>query len=315
MRTRQNSTLHSKWFSYWALHFYGGLGGAIISTLVWAGAVSVTRPIYEAVIVVGPTQSSTRLQLPQLGGGAGSLLSALTGNLGHSGTADDFTIFRTLLTSQSVVSSALKQPNLAKRMIGARWNDASKSIIPSKTFAATIKNNIFSALGIDFKITTTEELTQYVTNIVEIAPLSTTGLYQISARHPDPQVAKDILLSLYHADDGALRAARITQYENYSEYLKSKIGQISSDAVRKSLIETEQQQEVQSVLANADVPYAAELSSGPTLSIGPVVPRPITWLFIAWGFGVILGIACARMLAKKTSPHSAALNSALQPLD
>ncbi|HEV2674607.1 MAG TPA: hypothetical protein VGV37_08700 [Aliidongia sp.] len=247
--------------------------------------------MYEANIVVGPTQAATRSQGLQLGGGnAGAALSALTGGFGRGGSADDFTIFRALLTSEAVIDDISAQPNFHSRVLGPAWDPATKSIRPSTGVLSKLKHRLFSMLGVDFPIDDRRATAGYISNIVDIRQLATTGLYQISVRHRDPDVAKDLLVWLYHADDERLRNTKIKQYIDYAAYLRKRLDGTSSEAVRKSLIETEQDQEVQAVLAQAGLPFAAELSSGPTLSGAPVSPAPMRWLLIAWGLGLALGV-------------------------
>ena len=249
--------------------------------------------MYEANIVVGPTQAATRSQIPQLGGGAGAVLGALTGGFGRGAGTDDFTIFRALLTSQAVVDDVSTQPNFYSRVFGPRWDPATHSLRASNGLLARLKHRVLSALGVDFPIDDRRAIADYIESIVDVRQLALTGLYQISIRHWDPEVAKDLLAWLYHADDERLRRVKIKQYVDYAAYLRNRLDGTSSEAVRKSLIETEQDQEVQAVLAEAGLPFAAELSSGPTLSGVPVSPAPMRWLLVAWGVGFALGILFA----------------------
>ena len=249
--------------------------GALI---LWALYASFAAPQYKAVMIVGPTPANVRSSFSNLLPSA--VIPFLGDTLSQSQT-NDFDVFRELLTSDEVAKRLLQRPDFTSIVLNGAWNPKAHKWRIVEGVGTKLHQWVLHQFGVHEVWSNESRLSQLLHAKIEVTPLARTGFIQITARMQNPRAALILLRDLYSADDGYLRQIRADRLQKYGLYLQSRLDMATNEAHRTALINLIIRQEQQLMLAQSNMPFAAEMIRSPSISPWPVSPRPLQWLWIA----------------------------------
>lgn len=259
--------------------------GVFVTGLVlYFALLLISKPTYQAVMVLGPTPGNTRSPLANaLPANALSLLgmSSLS-----SSNVNDFEVFRQLLSSEEVAQILFNQPGFKERVLYDQWDSELHRWRPDGLLVR-LQLGFNALLGVKDLRTDRSRVAVYVEKVVDEYAMERTGFDRITAVHKDPDAAVFLLSSLYKADDNYLRQLRVNRIRSYLDFLNARVQVASNEAHRTALIDLIISQERELMLAQSGQPYAAEMVRSPAIERTPVKPKPLQWL------GVMLIIAGA----------------------
>ncbi len=239
MSTLRDETLSDLLHAFWQARLYlliGGILGFIFAALL----ITFSVPHMRSIMIVAPTTEHT-LTL-------------------HSEAAKDtipeeplpYLRYLKILTGPGVVADVMAQ-------------DQSLQLALEKSQRFT-----FQA---DKSFKNAEGISAYLSRQIVIKPVGATPLRMIEFEHPNPILAKKLLLSLHSAADKTLRTEFISRTENRMRYLKDLIAKTANPDHRQAQTNLLMEQERVGMMGRMDQYFAATLVEPPYLQPKPVWPR------------------------------------------
>ncbi|PCI00029.1 MAG: hypothetical protein COB76_04375 [Alphaproteobacteria bacterium] len=237
--------------------------GMIIGLIGAFLTITFQKPVYEARMIVAPTE---RTGVPSLGsilpqGAAETPVLQYFVSRIDAANSSDFTVFETLINS----------PRLASHLI-----EKNISILPT--------HNI-------------PDLTLWMKKNVRMRPVGTTPFREVTLRHTNPDIALQILGTLFQETDMIIRKDTNLKTKRRMTYLKDQLSKTNHMDHKDAIIALLKEQEQISMMVSIDHHFAATPIEPP--SITPKIVSP-NWkiLFPALGLGgAIIGFMLGGLYA------------------
>ena len=274
---------------------WSGRGIVVIATVfgLLFGAYTVydAGPSYMATIRVQPAASDTSLGSTS---GAGSLLAGLTGG-GGAAQVPKFIQFNYAMSSLEVARALIQKYDLLCRVYHGECDAITHQWRPRHS---TVHDWIVSATsrlsGLpDPNVGPRDpvDLATYIENSVVAQQLKKTdSVIALTYIHHNPQFAAQFLSLVVKATNDYVRAQSRETQKRYVEYLSSSAAQTTNVEQRQAIDNLLLQEERQLMMTEVDVPYAAQILDGPTVT---PVNHAVRTIAIFTAIGMVLGFAIA----------------------
>ena len=262
MSTLRDETLSDLLKALWIARLYlliGGIIGFIIAALI----VLFSVPHMRSIMVVAPTTD---------------IVHSANMSFDQTQTPQEtipFLRYLKILTGPNVVETVLKKdPNLQS------------AIQNTRRFTFLKPRNLQNP----------EDVSAYLSKQIIIKPVGDTPLRTVEFEHPNPAMARELLLQLHETADTLLRMELLARTENRLGYLQETLKKTANPEHRQALTNLLIEQERQSMMNRMDKYYAATLVEPPYIHPKPVWPRKsyifplmvLVGMLIGW---IIYGIA------------------------
>lgn len=262
---------------------------ALVSLVLMLIFLHLSKPVYEASLVISPApdpngmQSSSLLQRSGLAALAGSRLS-------DSEEVPNLTLFTQLLMSTDVAERLQAKYNLLPVIFSDRWDAKTRQWIFPSGPLATFKGLIKATLGMQpSRAPTAEDFATFLSNAITIGEISKTGLRRVALRFQDPNMALALLTLAVKEADAQIRENEQARTRTYIAFLQVQLQSTMLTEHREVLTEMLAQQERMHMLSGVDLPFSIKIVEPARVSTDPVSPNPPLDLVLATVWGVIFG--------------------------
>lgn len=285
-----------------------GIGAllGIISALLY---LPIATRYYEASITVGPTSAPpamaglgnlSGLALGGLGGGVASKLSSIIGTGGNNPVAP-FDAFHSTLSSTALATRLAKRQALMHRLFSRYWNERDQKWEEPSGLTSWFKDMGRRILSLPpWSPPNTDSIANYVSNNIEIQPVSGTALITLSFKFEERSVARDFLTAVYTDAEDIVRDMDLTRSEQLITMINAQL--VSSDnlpdSTKQDLISFLSQEYQTKILTTTKVAYAAAIFDPLYVSPQPYWPLPRVVLLIGTFAGALLGLMWAFLKAR-----------------
>lgn len=278
----------------------------IISSIVLASLSLRNKGFqYNITMIVAQIETeepASRFQSSSIGG-----LASLAGISLPSGSVTNFKKFIVLLHSEEIASQLLKNKKLIQDLFGSEW-DTNAEIYrsPGKSKIGTIKSyikNLLTGKGEkSYEPPNPARLAELIREITTIKLDKKTGLLTISSETGNPELFKELMLSLIMVTDQAFKKSYIKNGSNSLKFYQKKISKARSKEHREILARLIAKEEQKQMLISSERPFVAEILSGPTTSLEPTSPNITQTLTLYLIFGILFAsliVVCQYLRSKK----------------
>lgn len=276
---------------------WSGRGIVVITTVIGLlyGVYSVYHagPSYMATIKIQPAASDTGLGNTS-GSGAGGLLAGLTGGSGAA-QVPKFIQFTYAMSSLEVARALIQKYDLLCRIYHSQCDPITHQWKPRNSTVYDWLVSATSRLGglPDPNVGPRGpiDLATYIDhNIVAVQLKKTDSVMTLTYVDSNPQFAAQFLSQVVKAANDYVRAQSRETQKRYVEYLTSSAAQTTNVEQRQAIDNLLLQEERQLMMTEVDVPYAAQILDGPTIT---PVNRALKTIAMFTAIGMLLGFAIA----------------------
>ena len=270
----------------WPIVLAVGLVCAAI-VLIWQ-ARSIAR--YSAYAVIGAAENPGEGSKSSMGGLGGLADAAGISVLGGGGQTSPFDQFKFLLTSPDLSAFQVKQRPMLQIAFNTAWDSERRQWRePEGLRAGFLRwfNPIFdipASPPVDIRT-----LAGFYGGKIEIKPVPDTALFRVIFEDPDPARAAMLLNYLLRDANEMLRLRARANARMQAAYLRDRLARVEVQNYRETLVLLLQQQEQTLMLANGQMPYAAQLVEQINVSSVPTSKQPLLYSTIAFIIGLSLG--------------------------
>lgn len=268
---------------------------AAIGLLYGVYTVYAAGPSYTATIRVSPAPGSEGLNSSS---GAGGLLASLTGESGAT-QVPKFIQFTYALGSIEVAEILDKKYGLLCRVYHADCDVRTHQWRTRTGLQEWIVGTTSRLSGLpdpNVGPRPISDLARYVTNSVVVEQLKKTdSVLTISYVQHNPQFASQFLSELTKTTNDYIRTQNRHTQEQYVAYLTHSAAQTTNVEQRQAIDNLLLQEERQLMMTEVDVPYAAQILDGPTVTPVNHVLKTIA-IYIAIGLALGIAVAMSRDL-------------------
>ena len=248
-------------------------------------------------MVVGPagdggqSQSGLAGQLESFGG-----LGTLAGlNLSDNSTKP-FQVYLHLFTTPDLVQVIQSRQPFMQSLFAGAWDSKQREWRKPSGVGAALRRLVSWLLNRPGwsppnAVTTSE----YLAESLQITPIRSTGLYEISVSGANPAEGVFILETLSHGADEFLRKEALTRQSAYLDYLYKRLEQTNMLETQRAMSELILQGEKELMLAQTDLPFAGDVIVNPYVRSRPLGLSPVLVLFIAIIAGLGIGYVLFRL--------------------
>jgi hypothetical protein len=275
---------------------WSGRGIIIIATLIGllygVYAVYDAGPSYMATIRVTPAASDTSLGSTS---GAGGLLAGLTGGSGAA-QVPKFIQFTYALSSLDVARSLNQKYDLLCRVYLGECDPITHQWQPRNGIHEWIVSATSRLSGLpdpNVGPRSPLDLARYIAgNVVVNQPKKNESLVELTYINRKPQFAAQFLSRVVTATNDYIRMQSRETQKRYVEYLSDSAAQTTNVEQRQALDTLLLQEERQLMMTEVDIPYAAQILDGPTVT---PVNHALKTIAIYTILGLVLGLAIAML--------------------
>lgn len=275
------------WRRKWMLVLGGIIGMVLVA--VW---MKVVPPLYSAEMVVSPTlqlsgsKMDLRTSIDDITSGMGDF-SSLLGSSSGGGTKE-FRRFLAMTVSRAVAERVYADADLLHRIFYKQWDAGTKTWKPRGALGqASQKLDAFFGLP-TFPAPTIEDVQKFLQSAVVVKEDKLTGTAALMAQTKDKGLGPILLRTVHAEADSILREAALLRAQEQLGYIQGKLDQVMQSDQRKGMIRLLITQESQIMMAQANVPYAADIVVPPSSREKPVSPSPKLFLIMAAILGGLL---------------------------
>jgi hypothetical protein len=269
----------------------GVLFAAVV--LVWQ-AVSVPR--YSAYTVIGAAENPGQGSKSSLGGLGGLASVAGISIPGGGGQTSPFDQFKFVLTSPDLAAFQAKQRPMLQIAFSNEWDSERRQWREPQGMRAGFFRWFNPIFGIPASPPIdTRTLAGFYRSKIKIQPVPDTELFRVIFEDPDPARAVMLLDYLSRDANEMLRLRAQATARMQAAYLRDRLARVEVQSYRETLVLLLQQQEQTLMLANGQMPYAAQRVEEINVSSAPTSKQPLLYGTIAFiiglciaAFGVIL---------------------------
>ena len=260
--------------------------GAVLLTLIFLHLSLFTYTISLRLTPVEPTTSVSNM----------SQLADLVGINSSLGSAN-FGLYNTALRSSMTAEAITRHPKLMHLIFYKSWSATDQQWIkPQPGPLSAVKNAVKYIVGVPVQKWTplgVPEVQDFLDNQLAVELDRKSQTIVLTLHWPDPEAAKEILVSVASIADQLLRQRDLTRAQRYSDYAASELERTSAVDYRTALSQLLVQQERRKMVASVDLPFAAQALGAPLASTKPTNPSPSILLFLSIPAGALFGFALA----------------------
>lgn len=276
-----------------------GLAGAIVRRwgiffTAWAvvmlltvGYLHIVPQTYTVQMSVAPVMASNQ----QLGGGLSALARLGGVDLSNlSGGEGQFRLFINALKLPDVANEVAKDQKLMIGLFPAQWSETEQRWKPRTGALHSIADGVRNFLGLGvtpWHAPGGDEMQTLLDNDLEVDDDPKSAVITLRMQSATPDAARALLEKLTQVIDAKLRQQALARADDYIVYLNSELNKVTVADYRATLVERLSQQEQIRMMASADVSFAAQVFSGPSVSPLPTAPKSTMVLFSGLLFGAI----------------------------
>lgn len=222
-----------------------------------------------------------------------NLLSGFSGlNFGGSLPAhENFNRYHSYLTSIDVAETLLAEPRYVHHFFGEAWHLEDGQWRYEKTLRSRAKAALCGIFlfPCNFEMTASR-FSEELQSKLALATDVESDMLTLSTLARDPQIAAELLLAIHNLSDALVREKELASARAFLDSLESSAGGVSITEVRTALYDIMARQHEKIAVVKSDVPYAAELVTGPWISPEPVRPAIFATLALSILVGGFLGL-------------------------
>jgi hypothetical protein len=260
-----------------------------IGLLIGVYNVYSAGPSYMATIRVQPAESDTRLGNTS---GAGGLLAGLTSGSGAA-QVPKFIQFNYAMSSLDVARALIQKYDLLCQVyhgecdaITHQWKPRHSTV---HDWIVTATSRLSGLPDPNVGPRNPIDLATYIENrVIALQLKKTDSVIALTYVDRNPQFAAQFLLQVVKATNDYVRAQSRETQKRYVEYLTGSAAQTTNVEQRQAIDNLLLQEERQLMMTEVDVPYAAQILDGPTVTPENHALRTIA-IFTA--IGMVLGLA------------------------
>lgn len=274
----------------------------LISLLLAVLYLNFAKYKYTSTLIVAPAQSSSGKGLP---GGLGGLASLAGVGMPVDAATGSFQLYVEGLHSRAVAEALAKNPALMQGAFPSDWDSKTQSWREPVSLVGTVASGVKRMIGMPVMVWTPPDaarLNDFIDEEVVVDEKPKKAIVTISMANQDPTFANAFLAALSTASDDIIRARTVARTRDYIAYLTTRLETVTLAEHRSKLADSLSEQERTLMLASSGLPFAAESFGAPAATRRPTAPRPGLVLAGALIFGLLLGVATALFLDRKTAP-------------
>ncbi len=260
---------------------------------IFFGGVYLNFTTFKHVVImkVTPTlnNSSNNTSTSRLDGIASQLIG-----IDSESEPTNFKFYKSLISSRIVADKISNNIDILKVIFPGEWNEKNKSwIIPENTFSTNIKNLLKGILGVPVykhKIPNTDRVQEYLSRNIFISKSGNDMITNIQMISNETKRSIFILKSVHHFSDEVIRKRSLNQTNAYIDFLNESLSDTTNKDQRASIISTLSSQYKIKMLADSNLPFAAELFGSPFASAYYVEPKPKVVLVSFLVLGIFIGV-------------------------
>lgn len=273
---------------------WSGRGIVVITTIIGllygAYTVYAAGPSYMAVMRVSPASSDASLGSSS---GAGGLLAGLTGG-GGAAQVPKFIQFTYALGSVEVAQALDQKYDLLCRIYRGECDPKTHKWKPRTGLQEWILSATSRLSGLpdpNIGPRSAVDLAKYISFQVAVdQPKKTDSVIFLTYANRNPQFAAQLLSQVVQATNNYIRAQSRETQKRYVNYLSESAAQTANVEQRQAIDTLLLQEERQLMMTEVDVPYAAQVLDGPTVT---PVNHALKTIAIFTAIGLALGVAIA----------------------
>lgn len=236
-------------------------------------------------------------------GGLSSQLSGLASfagmELAQQEGVSPYALFVEGIRSGNIASEMANKPGLLQSVFSDQWNTSSEQWVRPSGVGKAITRTAKSLLG--YKSTSWSppneaDLRSYIVKHVRVTQRPGDPTATIQFNHASGEFARAFVSNLHQSMDEFLRQRTLRRTEKYVAYLTEKLASVSIAEHRQALADALSEQERARMMAQSDLPFAAEPFGTIKVSADPVSPQPLVVIFAAGIFGLLLAAAIIAVL-------------------
>lgn len=234
-----------------------------------------------------------------------NLLSGLSSlSLGTNLTTQEkFNRYKSYLTSADVAKNLLIEPRYVQYFFGQGWQLEDGQWRLKRSLRSTVKSALCKLFlfPCNYEMTATR-IADKIDSEIGLAPKADSDMLTFSTLAREPQAAADILLVLHGSSDKLVREQELATARTFLASLESSVERVSTSEVRVALYDIIARQLQKVAVVESDIPYAADVVTGPWISPEPVRPAILVILLASSVVGLFLGLLWAVWL--ETRPRT-----------
>lgn len=255
----------------------------------------LSRPIYEASALIGPSQSVNGTNSQST---SGSVLSSLIG-AGMGASSGEFEKFMQVLTSARLGSEVEARFGLMHQMMGS-WDANAKTWRQPTDPVSLVRYTIGRIFRMPaWQPPSSPEYAQLLSDLVKTESLSGRsggGLTRVTVTAQTPAKAVDILFKLLKTSDDLMRRDRAENSSNRVQYLTAQLDHTTDLTLRQNLQNILLHEQQSLMVLNADKFFSFDMLDPPAANTEQVAPHPLMLLVEAAMAGALIGAVYIFML-------------------
>lgn len=255
--------------------------------LIWQ---AVTVPRYSAYAVIGAAETPGQGGKSSLGGLSNLASVAGVSLPGGGNQTSPFDQFKFVLTSFDLATFQMTQRPMLQIAFPGAWDPTLKRWREPEGMRASADRGFNSIFGIpSAPPVDARALAGFYSSKIKLQPVPDTELVRVVFDDADPARAAMLLNYLLRDANEMLRRRAQANARMQAAYLRDRLSLVEVQAYRETLISLLQQQEQTLMLANGQLPYAAQLVEQINVSALPTSKHPLLYATIAFVLGLCLG--------------------------
>ena len=270
----------------WPVVLAVGLVFAAI-VFVWQAA---SVPRYSAYAAIGAAENPGQGGKSSMGGLAGLANAAGVSIPGGGGQTSPFDQFKFLLTSPDLAAFQAKQRPMLQIAFSSAWDSERRQWREPQGMRASFYRWFNPIFGIPASPPIdTRTLAGFYGSKIKLQPIPDTELFRVIFEDPDPARAAMLLDYLLRDANEMLRLRAQANARMQAAYLRDRLARVEVQSYRETLVLLLQQQEQTLMLANGQMPYAAQRVEEINVSSVPTSKQPLLYGTIAFIIGLSFG--------------------------
>jgi hypothetical protein len=250
-------------------------------TLLVTASVAAWRQSGEQTYSASVILTATRSSQESLGAVGSVAAAAGLGSLvGKNRAVTPFEKFTYLITSPDLAQWQIERRPVLKTVFADRWDEAGQRWLPAND-PATLVRDFLSGESDEGSEPSAFSLSSLYTRSISRRKVGDTDMLRLIYEDSDPKRASLVLSWIVRDANEMLRVEEIQRSELQAEYLRKRLTDVEIEDYRQTLIALLARQEQTLMLAQAELPFAAERVGSSNLDALPVPRRTITYSILA----------------------------------
>jgi hypothetical protein len=250
-------------------------------TFVVTALVAVWRQSGEQTYAASVILTATRSNQESLGAvGSVAAAAGLGSLIGKGRGVTPFEKFTYLITSPDLAQWQIERRPVLKTVFPERWDEASQTWLPAND-PVTLVRNFLSGESDEESEPSAFSLSSLYSRSISRRKVGDTDMLRLIYEDTDPKRASLVLRWIVRDANEMLRVEEIQRAELQAEYLRKRLTDVAIEDYRQTLIALLARQEQTLMLAQAELPFAAERVGSSNLDALPVPRRTVTYSVLA----------------------------------